>query len=227
MRSVLDSLARKERLGAAAGAWVVEVLIARHPEVEANLEGRFVGTLESPYSALGVEQKERLVAAIGSWEPTRVLTSPRDRARMAAEEAARSAGVRLHVDEGLAEIDFGAAEGLTYEEASSRGVEMDLLGGPAEGAPFKDGETWHDFTARVAAAAARAEASGPRVAIVAHGGVARALLTHWLGLPHDAAWRFAVRNASISTLSVTSGYGTLRTFGVEAGRCSWEPGSEE
>jgi broad specificity phosphatase PhoE len=200
----------------------VEVLIARHPQVEANLRGEFVGSGESPFTELGRAQAESLAACIAAWGPTRVHASPRDRARAVGEDVAGRTGVDLSVDEDLAEIDFGAAEGLTYDEATLRGVDIDLLGGPPESAPFKDGETWRSFTSRVASAASRIETSGPRIAVVTHGGVVRALITHWLDMPPAAAWRFAVGNASIATLTVHGGVGTLRTFGVPAGSCAWE-----
>ena len=41
----------------------MQVLVARHPEVVANLERRFVGTGESPYTELGERQAERLTFA--------------------------------------------------------------------------------------------------------------------------------------------------------------------
>jgi broad specificity phosphatase PhoE len=204
------------------GGASTEVLIARHPQVEANIRGEFVGRGESPYTELGRAQASLLAATIAAWGPTSVHTSPRGRARTVGEDAARLAGVELHVDEDLAEIDFGAAEGLTYDEAVVRGVEIDLLGGPPESAPFKDGETWHAFAFRVEQAARRIETCGPRIAVVTHGGVVRALLTHWLDMSHKAAWRFAVGNASVATLTIHDGLGTLRSFGVEPGRCSWE-----
>lgn len=207
---------------AVTGGTSMEVLLARHPQVEANIRGEFVGTGESPYTDLGRVQAAALAATIAAWGPSSVHSSPRARARAVAEEAARIAGVELHVDEDLAEIDFGAAEGLTYEEATVRGVEIDLLGGPPESAPFKDGETWHAFAYRVAEAARRIETCGPRIAVVTHGGVVRSLLTHWLEMSHRAAWRFAVGNAGVSTLTLHEGLGTLRSFGVEPGRCSWE-----
>jgi broad specificity phosphatase PhoE len=192
----------------------VEVLLVRHPETEANVRKAFVGTGESPFTAKGLEQAAALERCITAWGPTCVHASPRERARSVGEAVAAAAGVPAHIDEDLAEIDFGAAEGLTFDEARERGVEMDLLGGPSEAAPFKDGETWHAFVARVERAALRIEACGGRVAVVTHGGVVRALLTHWLALPHEAAWRFAVGNAAIATLTLAEGHGTLRTFGV-------------
>jgi broad specificity phosphatase PhoE len=201
---------------------VVEVLIARHPQTVANVRGAFVGSGESEFTPLGVTQAAQLAACIAAWGPACVLASPRDRARVVGAEAATLAGVPLHVDEGLAEIDFGAAEGLTFQEAELRGVGIDLLGGPPEAAPFKDGETWQAFAARVAVVAGGIATRGPRIAVVTHGGVVRALLTQWMGLPHTAAWRFAVPNASVATLTLSEGVATLRTFGLPAGACAWE-----
>lgn len=193
----------------------VEVLVARHPQVVANVEGRFVGTGESGYTALGQRQCAELAAYIVAWKPNAIHSSPRARARIVAEAAAARACVPLHIDDDLAEIDFGAAEGLTYDEARRAGVDIDLLGGPPESAPFRDGETWHAFAKRIDAAADRIEHAGSRVAIVAHGGTVRSLISHWLGLADSAAWRFAVPNASVATLTLWDGTGTLRTFGVE------------
>jgi broad specificity phosphatase PhoE len=199
----------------AARGMPVEVLIARHPQVQANLDGRFVGTGDSPFTALGERQCAALADYIAAWKPTAVHSSPRKRARAVADLAAKQAGVELHVDDDLAEIDFGAAEGLTYDEARRAGVDIDLLGGPPESAPFHDGESWQAFAARIDKAAERIEKCGSRVAVVAHGGVVRSLVSHWLGLPDKAAWRFAVPNASVATLTLWDGTGTLRTFGIE------------
>jgi broad specificity phosphatase PhoE len=200
----------------------MQVLIARHPEVVANVERRFVGTGESPYTALGERQAERLAKYVAEWGPTAVHSSPRTRALIVATRAAELSRVELHVDDGLAEIDFGAAEGLTFEEARVRGVDIDLLGGPPESAPFRDGESWHEFTLRVAEGARAIEDCGPRIAVITHGGVVRALVTHWLGVPHKTAWRFAVGNASVATMAIAEGQGTLLTFGILAG--DGEPG---
>lgn len=192
-----------------------EVLIARHPQVQANVDGRFIGTGESPFTELGERQCRELAAYIAAWKPSAIHSSPRVRARTVADLAAAEAGVEVHVDDDLAEIDFGAAEGLTYDEAKLAGVDIDLLGGPPESAPFRDGETWRAFAARIDAAAERIETCGPRIAVVAHGGVVRSLVSHWLGLPDKAAWRFAVPNASVATMTLWDGTGTLRTFGIE------------
>lgn len=193
----------------------VEVLLARHPQVVANAEGRFVGSGESPYTSLGERQCAELASYIAAWKPTAIHSSPRQRARVLAGAASAISGVPVHVDDDLAEIDFGKAEGLTYDEAKAAGVDIDLLGGPPESAPFRDGETWRCFAARIEKAADRIERCGSRIAVVAHGGTVRSLISHWLGLDDKAAWRFAVPNASVATITLWDGTGTLRTFGIE------------
>jgi len=195
----------------------VEVLIARHPQVVANVEGRFVGTGESPFTEVGEQQCRALARYIADWGPCAIHTSPRHRAAVVAEMAADLAGVPLHVNDGLAEISFGKAEGMTYDEATAAGVAIDLLGGPPESAPFHDGETWRSFVARVSDAADSIKTCGPRIAVVTHGGVFRALLTHWLDLPESAAWHFAVPNASVGIITLWDGTGTLRSLGIEPG----------
>jgi broad specificity phosphatase PhoE len=173
----------------------------------------YVGRTDSPYTVRGEKQAEALVAAIEAWEPQVVRTSPVTRARRVGELLAER-GLRQVVDDDLTEIDFGAAEGLTYNEAKRHGIPMDFLGGPADQRPFGGGETWGEFGDRLERAA-EAILDGPeRVAIVTHGGVFRGLIVAFLGLPPRTAWRFAIAPSSIARLTVNDGTGTLRAFGL-------------
>lgn len=202
---------------------VVRLLIARHPETEANVARRFIGTGESPYTDAGREQADRLASCIAAWDPGAVRCSPRLRAREVASTAAVTLGIPLHVDDDLAEIDFGAAEGLTYDEARGAGVPMDFLGGPTKTTrPFEGGETWTSFAERVDRAIAAMLGSEETVAVVTHGGVFRAIVVRLMGLEDTASWRFAIPPATIATLSHHEGKGTLETFGLVPGCCPWE-----
>jgi alpha-ribazole phosphatase len=203
----------------------IELLLARHPQVEANAARIYVGRGDSPYSAKGREQKSVLAAAITAWEPTVVRSSPFRRAREVAEAVAVS-GVPLVVDADLTEIDFGGAEGLTYEEARNHGIPMDFLGGPVDARPFGGGESWGEFGVRLTRAAGQILAGPRRVAVVTHGGVFRGLIVHFLGLPPDRAWHFSIPPASIATLTLHEGVGTMRTFGLVPGETPWELGTE-
>ena len=202
-----------------------QLLLARHPEVEANVGHVYIGRTESPYTAKGEHQRSALAAAIRGWRPDVVRSSPIGRARIVAEELAAQ-GVPLVVDEDLTEIDFGHAEGLTYEEAHRHGIPMDFLGGPADARPFGGGETWGEFGVRLDRAAREILAGPERVAIVTHGGVFRGLIVTFLDLEPSRAWRFSIPPGSIATLTLHEGVGTLRTFGLVPGETPWELGTE-
>lgn len=194
----------------------MRVLLVRHPETEANAEGRYVGRGDTDLTDTGRQQAAELVGRVLGWDPHVVFASPSKRCLVVASRVAEASGVPLQVTDSIAEIDFGLAEGLTYEEVTRAGISLDLLGGPSE-RPFEGGEAWDAFLARVTAAATGIEAAGERVAVVTHGGVVRALMTHWLGLPRESAWSFAVPNAGMADLAVEDGHGVLISFGTRVG----------
>jgi broad specificity phosphatase PhoE len=192
---------------------VVRIFLARHPETEANVARRFVGTGDTPYTSLGRGQADALADAIVRFGPDAVLSSPRRRCLEVAERAATAATAALTVTEDLGEIGFGEAEGLTYAEASDLGISMDLPGGPAESA-FAGGESWTGFEVRVRRALGAVTIAGGRVAIVTHSGVVRSLLTVMLDLPAETAWRFAIAPASVALLTTGEDFAVLEGFGL-------------
>jgi len=204
-------------------ARTIQLLLARHPEVQANADGIYVGRSDSPYTPLGVEQARTLAAAVAAWRPDIVRSSPLRRAREVAEAVA-AGGVPLTVDDELTEIDFGQAEGMTYNEARRHGIPMDFLGGPADAAPFGGGETWGEFGKRLRRAADAILGGPDRQAVVTHGGVFRGLVVTFLEVQASRAWRFSIPPASIATLTIHGDFGTLRSFGLLPGETPWELG---
>lgn len=201
-----------------------EITIIRHPETVANVEGRFVGRGDSEITEFGREQLIALTTVMEAWKPTTVFASPLKRTLMTAK-AITSCGIPVNVLDDLQEIDFGHAEGLTWNEITSLGMSVDYLrngaasahsaddlGGPGDGPVAPGGETWTDFETRVVRAALVVEGAGGRVAIVTHDGVFRILLAHWMGLPTESSWRFSIPNATIATLRVIDGAGVLRSL---------------
>jgi broad specificity phosphatase PhoE len=191
-----------------------QILLVRHPQTEANVDLRYVGSGDTPLTEEGRRQAAALVQRVVEWKPSALVTSPSQRCLEVSTPAAEALGLQATVLEELAEMDFGLAEGLTYDEVARAGISLDLLGGPVEAAPFEGGEAWGAFAARVAAAADIVERTGDRVGVVTHGGVIRALVTHWLGLPDEAAWRFAIPPAGVVEIAVEDGHGVLVTLGA-------------
>lgn len=186
------------------------LLIVRHPETEANINGRFVGRGSSPFTPTGRRQARRLPHKIARFEPQVVWSSPLQRALVVATRASRMAGVELRVDDRLLELDFGEAEGMTYEEIAEAGLHFDYRDVERPVAP--GGESRGDIERRVAAIAREIVSAGGRHAIVAHGGVVRAMIVELLGFGAVYNWSFHVHNAQMATIRVVDGHGLLEEY---------------
>ena len=124
-----------------------DLLIVRHPETDANVNGRFVGQGESPYTAVGRREARRLSHKIASFQPAVIWSSPLLRARVVAERAASLAHVALKVDRRYMELDFGDAHGLTWEEITVAGIPFNYRSEDEPVAP--GGESRNQLLARV------------------------------------------------------------------------------
>jgi broad specificity phosphatase PhoE len=186
------------------------LLIVRHPQTEANVNGRFVGRGDTPYTELGELQRELLAAEIASFGPDRIVASPVRRTREVAESAADVLGLEPAYDELITELDFGAAEGLTYAELCERGIQFDFKREDAPVAP--GGESRLEIFRRSAAVADREVRAGGRVAIVTHGGVFRSMVVYLLGLPLSAIWSFDIQPAQLAEVLVGEDHALLVAF---------------
>jgi broad specificity phosphatase PhoE len=136
-----------------------------------------------------------------------VYSSPRSRALESARFIAASHHLAVRTDPRFCEIDFGALEGLTYEEAATRypGVYRSWMEHPGE-VRFPGGESLPRMRARVLAALRellRAHAD-QTIAVVSHAGVARILLGEALGVQASDFFRM---EQSFGAVSVIDYYG--------------------
>ncbi|MET0743284.1 MAG: histidine phosphatase family protein [Microvirga sp.] len=155
----------------------------RHGETDWNLEGRLQGQKDIPLNDVGRVQAEeagrRLRALVPRYEDLDYVCSPMTRTRETMEILREAIGLHpgsYRLDERLVELTFGDWEGLTWKEVRTRDPrlaaarERDKWGYVPPGG----GESYAMLAARV----------GPILddmtrdtVVVAHGGVARALLS--------------------------------------------------
>lgn len=186
------------------------VLIVRHPETEANTDGRLVGRGATPYTAEGRSQLGRLPHEVLAFGPSEVWTSPLERAYVLGKAAAEHCGCPLVVDERLVEIDFGLAEGLTFAEVAEQGLRFEYANPEAPVAP--QGESRGDVLRRAGDVAEALVARSGRIAVVTHGGVFRALMVRLLGLASNDIWAFHIRNGQMAEIGVVDGHGRLEEY---------------
>lgn len=186
------------------------VLLVRHPETQANVNGRLVGRGDSPFTRVGRAQLRRVPAKIARFDPEAIWSSPLTRAKRLAERAATTTSLEVRLDDRLLELDFGRAEGLTFEEIAEEGIEFNYRNRDEPVAP--EGESRHDIEARASAFCDELVVAGGRHAVVTHGGVFRASLVHLLGLESSDIWAFHIHNAQMAHVRVIDGHGVLEEY---------------
>jgi probable phosphoglycerate mutase len=190
------------------------VFLLRHGETEWSLSGKHTGVTDVPLTERGRELAATAGALgrrlLGDAPPALVLTSPRSRARSTAELA----GLHVdHVDERLAEWDYGAYEGLTTPEIRATDPGWTVWTHPSPG-----GETAEQVGRRADAVLAEARAALPRgdAVLVGHGHLSRVLIARWIGLPATEGVRFAMDPASWAVLGDERGVGRLDHVNLRA-----------
>jgi broad specificity phosphatase PhoE len=182
------------------------LLLIRHAEPQDDAHGRVYGSLDVGLSSRGRERARRLGSALEPVEA--VYSSPRRRALETAEQLSAS----VVVEERLCEIDFGELEGRSYEEIRREQPELfrRWMETPTE-VEFPGGESFAAVRARAVDALESIRGRHPAAAIVAHGGVVRAMLAHCLAMPDDAIFRIDVPYCSVSVVDWLDGTPLVRS----------------
>ena len=164
----------------------LRLYLIRHGEVEGAESGKLLGRTDTQLSARGLEQARQLAEELSSGGLSAVHSSDLQRARMMAEIIAKRSHLKVQESSAWREIDMGAWEGQTvaalYDDAPQ--LVGQLFDDPAS-FNYPEGESFAIFTARVQSALDQlllTYESG-NVALIAHGGVCRAIISSALGIP--------------------------------------------
>jgi len=182
----------------------MDLILVRHGESSANVEGRLQGQRDYPLTRRGRAQAHALAVwsqRVGlSWDAA--YCSPLSRAKETAEiivQARASAPPTVIAD--LAEFDAGALQGLLHHQIRERFPEFfarDL----SEYADYArwGGESYDDIVARVGRVRAFVEArhrkSAERVLIVGHGGFGTEVVKHLVCAPAPRSFNVKFGNCT-------------------------------
>lgn len=213
-------MARNTLVGWAAdlGAPTTLVLL-RHGETEHTRERRFSGGSgrggDPDLTAYGRTQAERAAERLQEWSAQRapsgrsarpaidaIVSSPMLRTTTTAQIVAERCGLDVSVDEGFTECDFGAWDGLTYEEVGAgwRG-ELDAWFASTASPPV-DGESFDQVQTRIEGAVTSLlqRYAGRTVLVVTHVTPIKSIVRHTLAAPTDALFRLELSPASLSAV---------------------------
>jgi probable phosphoglycerate mutase len=152
---------------------------------------------------LGKAQAERLAERFANENVASIQTSPLERAVETSEPIAARLGQPLEICHDIAEIDFGAWSGTSFETLAQDPRWAAWNNARSNSRP-PYGEAMLEVQARIVGTLEqlRHRYSDRSVILVSHCDVIKAALLYNLGLPIDAYGRFDIEPASISTLVV-------------------------
>ncbi len=175
--------------------------LIRHGQPQGGSRYRGHG-VDDPLSPRGWEQMRTAVGTQCHWDV--IVSSPLRRCREFAREVSERHDLALHIDEDLKEVGFGAWEGKTRVEIQAEDPEgyRAFYRDPIHARP-PGAEPLETFLERTRHAWQRLlDHPAPRLLVVAHAGVIRALLTHALEAPPQALYRLQVDNAHLSRIQL-------------------------
>jgi alpha-ribazole phosphatase/probable phosphoglycerate mutase len=180
---------------------VTRLILVRHAEPVADVRGRCYGNLDVELSDAGRAAAAELGRTLHG---DVVYSSPRRRAL----ETAAAISPNVVVDDDLRELDFGELEGRTYDEIAASEPELyrAWMERPTT-VEFPGGESFPVLQRRVVAALKRIEG---QAIVVTHGGVIRTALAHWLSMPDEAIFRFALDYCGVTIVDRLDGTPVVR-----------------
>jgi alpha-ribazole phosphatase len=196
---------------------VSRLVLIRHAEPDESMRGRSYGRLDVSLSLAGRAQAAAIAEMLRKTHLDAVFASPLRRALETAAPLAEARGLEPIPHAGLRELDFGALEGLTFDEIAREQPQLyeSWMTDPT-GTRFPDGENFGDLRERALAAAADIRSEHKTAAIVAHGGVMRAILADALQMPARAIFSLEQPYGAISLVDWVEGAALVRAVNLRA-----------
>jgi broad specificity phosphatase PhoE len=146
-------------------------------------------------------QAEKIAARLANDKIAALYASPLQRAIQSAQPLANAQHLEIRKHDGLLDINFGAFEGMTLDEARQAFPEVveKWIAAPGH-VKFPKGDSFKLVRSRIEAMLDELASrhTGESVALVSHKIVCGAMLCVVLGLPADALWRIQQDNACIN-----------------------------
>ena len=191
------------------------LILLRHGRSTANTAGVLAGrTPGIELDDRGREQADKVVPRLADLPIAEIVTSPLIRCRQTVAPLASARGLEPVVDDGLAEVDYGAWTNRAVAELAKEDLWRVVQAHPSA-AVFPDGEGLAAMQARSVAAVRRhvrrvAAEHGDDAVLLAcsHGDVIKAVLADALACHLDNFQRIVVDTCSVSVITYTE----LRPF---------------
>lgn len=177
----------------------MRIVLVRHPETQANVEGLIYGKTASKYTLLGEKQLQVVAKHALSFPITKIIASPLQRALKLGKAIGDALELPVETHESLEEMNYGMLEGLTYHEAKVQHPDVyDALMSDDFTYQVEGGESYQMFLGRVHrfldAVIESYDSKEQTVMLVTHGGVIRTALEYLVEGSEGFSWSMNVEN---------------------------------
>lgn len=177
-------------------------ILIRHGQTEWNRGNeRFRGRADVPLNESGHAQAQKIAVRLAKEKIAAIYASPMQRTLATAQPLASTLQLSVQPHANLLDIDVGALEGMTIDEARQAFPELmeKWITTPGK-VKFPKGEAFKTMRTRIVALLNELapKHAGETIALVTHRVVCSALLCVVLGLDADALWRIQQDNACIN-----------------------------
>ena len=186
------------------------IYLIRHGECAGNKEGRIRGRVEFPLNETGIRQTHALARALKGKGIQYIYSSPLSRAADTAKIIGDALGLPYETRDGFNDICIGTWENRIKAELAEEEPEKwrQWLEEP-DNVVFEGGETMAGVRSRTFAELKNviAEHLGSTMALIAHRGVLKPLISEALGICIPSYWRIHFDTASFSILTYDGTHG--------------------
>ncbi len=177
-------------------------ILIRHGQTEWNRGAeRFRGRADVPLNDLGRAQAQRVAACLAHEKIAAIYASPQQRTLHTAQPLADALKLPVQPHPNLLDIDVGALEGMTIDEARQAFPDVieKWLTTPGQ-TKFPKGEAFKTMRARIVALLDELapKHDGATIALVTHRVVCCAMLCVVLGIDPNGLWRIQQDNACVN-----------------------------
>jgi broad specificity phosphatase PhoE len=193
---------------------ITTVIFVRHGETAWNLEQRYQGQEDSPLSAQGLLQAQRVGEFLSKRRIDAVFSSDLGRAVRTARCIAEYHNLVPILEERLREMSFGVWEGLTRAEVREQYPKLfQARMTDSTAHPIPQGEEPAQVVQRFLECLEEriAQHAGGTIVVVSHGAALRLTLASLLGIPLHRSNCLSQSNGGISEL----------TYDQDDSRCPW------
>ena len=186
---------------------MTEIIIARHGETEWNVSEIFRGRIDVNLNETGIKQAELLGQYLSKKAIEAIYSSPLQRALKTAEIIAKHLGLKVKVEPGLIDFNFGRWQGLSHQEVKEKYKELyaEWTTHP-ERVIMPDGESLEDVRKRVIKVTNKViKKHKGTVVLVGHRVVNKIIICTLLGLDNSHFWKIKQDTGGITIFIYQNG----------------------